>query len=47
MSEAEEYLRKNLKGIFMSIVSDVIIEKPLDPVNKSLYKFTLLDIVYD
>lgn len=47
MSKVEDYLRKNVKGIFQPIVSDVIKEKPLDPVNKSLYKFTLLDIVYD
>lgn len=40
MLEAEEYLRKNVKDIFTSIVRDVFIEKPLDPVNKSLYKFT-------
>jgi hypothetical protein len=44
---SKDYLKKNVKGILQPLVKEAFNTKPSNPVNKSLYKFTLLVIVYD
>ena len=34
MMKAEEYLKKNVRGILQPMVSAVLLEKPKDPVKK-------------
>lgn len=36
MSKAEDYLKKNVKGIFVPIVKDILKEKPHSIVNQKL-----------
>jgi len=36
MSKAEDYLRNNVKGILQPLVKNILIENPLNPVNKNL-----------